>query len=533
MINLHTILLEIARLPSVDALASRVVQWLATQEPNVVARIWLRREIASNQTGGDGVVSSPPLYLAATAGGCPEDCREREASCPDRPPLIPPEMEEVQWIAAHREPLESAGTNGEEAHPGDQTTWSDWHWRDGVSRFVGHPLIYGTQMLGILAVRTCRPLTTDELESLRQLADHSAAAIASLGGIQGLGQQDGELLPPPARLREQDRQGCVRSKLIGHGAAMRHVLQQIELVAPTDAGVLLLGESGTGKNLVAEEIHRRSTRCDRPMIKVNCGSIPRELYESEFFGHARGSFTGAIRDRVGRFELADGGTLFLDEVCEIPIELQCKLLHVLQEGEFERIGEESTRRCDVRVIAATNRNIRWEVKTGRFREDLFYRINVFPIELVPLRCHKEDIPDLAEFFVERTAQRLGIACPRLTRANLIELQQYDWPGNVRELQHVVERALILARGASVHFDLRISPDSEPSAPAIDAPRPSGPPVVLTDVEIRRFERDNLLTALAQTDWRIAGPGGAAELLGLRPTTLASRIKMMGLKKPNA
>ncbi len=537
MIDLQPILREIPRLASVDALVQKIVDWLAAQEPNVAARLWLTSDGSPEHSSGNGdanrALFSQRLYLAAAADGCREDCGERGARCPDRPPLVPPETQEVQWIAAHREPLESAGTDGDGAHAKGHSEWSDWHLRGGVSGFVGHPLIYRTQLLGILAVRTCRPLTSEEFESLRQLADHTTAAIASLGGARSAGLQDGEPPPNLPRLREEGGPGRVRSNLVGHGAALRHVLEQIELVAPTDAGVLLLGESGTGKNLVAEEIHRRSKRRERPLIKVNCGSIPRELYESEFFGHVRGSFTGAIKDRVGRFELADGGTLFLDEVCEIPFELQSKLLRVLQEGEFERIGEETTRRCDVRVVAATNRNIRSEVRMGRFREDLYYRINVFPIECLPLRSRKEDIPDLAEFFVQRTAQRLGLACRHLTRANLIELQQYDWPGNVRELQHVVERALILARGDSIRFDLRISPDSAPPASAIEALRSAGPTVVLTDAEIRRVERDNLLAALAQTGWRISGPGGAAELLGLRPTTLASRIKIMGLKKPNA
>jgi transcriptional regulator with GAF, ATPase, and Fis domain len=298
-------------------------------------------------------------------------------------------------------------------------------------------------------------------------------------------------------------------------------------VAPTDAAVLILGESGTGKELVAREVHRRSGRSARPLIKVNCAAVPRELYESEFFGHARGAFTGALRDRAGRFELADGGTLFLDEVGEIPLELQAKLLRVLQEGELERVGEERTRRVDVRLIAATNRDLRAEAEAGRFRQDLYYRLSVFPIELPPLRRRVEDIPPLAEHFLALAARKLGRPKPRLTLADAQRLQRYRWPGNVRELQHVIERAVIIADGARLVIELPADP-----AAALPETRPS--PLrdhddrVLTDAEVRRLEADNIRAALRRTAGKVSGPGGAAELLGIKPTTLASRIKTLGL-----
>jgi transcriptional regulator with GAF, ATPase, and Fis domain len=305
----------------------------------------------------------------------------------------------------------------------------------------------------------------------------------------------------------------------------------VETVGPTDAGVLILGETGTGKELVAREIHKHSQRSDRPLIRVNCASIPRELYESEFFGHARGSFTGAVKDRAGRFEAANRGTLLLDEVGEIPLELQSKFLRVLQEGQYERVGEERTRNVDVRIIAATNRNLPMEVQAGRFRQDLFYRLNVFPIEVAPLRKRKEDIPLLAAHFLEKAARKLKVRPARLTQSHLVQLQGYDWPGNVRELQNRIERALILAENGVMYFDLPTgeAPPEIAAPPPVTTTRPAGVEI-LSDIEFRQRERDNVLAALNKTSWKIHGPGGTAELLGLKPTTLVARIKRFGLKK---
>jgi DNA-binding NtrC family response regulator len=332
-------------------------------------------------------------------------------------------------------------------------------------------------------------------------------------------------------LREEVTEAKEFGDIIGKSAALRQLLRQVETVARTDAGVLILGETGTGKELVAREIHKHSRRSDRPLIRVNCASIPRELYESEFFGHARGAFTGALRDRAGRFEAANGGTLLLDEVGEIPLELQSKFLRVLQEGQYERVGEERTRSVDVRILAATNRNLQMEVEAGRFRQDLYYRLNVVPIEVVPLRKRKEDIPLLAAHFLETAARKLKVRPARLTQAHLVQLQGYDWPGNVRELQNRIERALILADNGVMYLDLPAG-----GRPAGIAPVPPTPGAlaagveVLSDVEFRQRERGNVLAALNKTAWKIHGPGGTAELLGLKPTTLISRIKKFGLKK---
>ena len=320
-------------------------------------------------------------------------------------------------------------------------------------------------------------------------------------------------------------------KIIGQSGACRRIISQVEVVAPTDATVLILGETGTEKELIAREIHQRSRRNDKPLVRVNCTSIPRELSESEFFGHAKGAFTGAIKDRAGRFEIAAGGTLFLDEVGEIPLELQSKLLRVLQEKCYERVGEDRTRQTDVRIIAATNRDLKKDIGAGHFREDLYYRLNVFPLQVPPLRERKGDITLLATHFVELLVKELGCPKPRLTRAGIEALESYEWPGNIRELRNVIERAAIFARGGALEFDLPVTGAS------VD-PTSFGPqysdgldPEYLTESEMRRRERENLLAILQKTGWRIKGSDGAAELLGVKATTLVARIKKMGFNRP--
>jgi len=314
------------------------------------------------------------------------------------------------------------------------------------------------------------------------------------------------------------------------------MIQQIEIIASTDGTVLVLGETGTGKELIAREIHRRSRRKDKPLVQVNCASVPTELYESEFFGHARGAFTSAVRDRVGRFEVAAGGTLFLDEIGEVPLEVQGKLLRVLQEKTYERVGEDRTRRADVRIIAATNRNLQNEVSTGRFRSDLYYRLNIFPIKAAPLRDRKEDIPLLAAHFIDLAVRELECKRPRLTDAGIKALQDYDWPGNVRELRNVIERTTIVAQGGALFFELPVTVDrpnsneTGPHSPGLDG-KADVEPDYFTEAEIRRLERENILAVLRKTGWKIKGIDGAAELLGIKPTTLASRMEKLGLKRP--
>jgi transcriptional regulator with GAF, ATPase, and Fis domain len=311
--------------------------------------------------------------------------------------------------------------------------------------------------------------------------------------------------------------------LLGQSPALKTILSQIELVASTEANVLIQGESGTGKELVARALHDRGSRASHALVKVNCASIPRDLFESEFFGHARGSFTGALRDRIGRFELADGGTLFLDEVAEIPLESQSKLLRVLQEGEFERVGEDRTRQVNVRVIAATNRNLEQEVEAGRFRRDLYFRLSVFPLEVPPLRDRREDILILAATFVAQAAKRMHCPMPVLTRNNVEDLTRYAWPGNIRELQNVIERAVILAGGGPLRFNLHESADPLPAALAPTTP-------VSTRAQLVELGRTSIMEALERSGGKIYGPGGAAEILRMRPTTLSSKIAALQIKR---
>jgi PAS domain S-box-containing protein len=332
-------------------------------------------------------------------------------------------------------------------------------------------------------------------------------------------------------LREEIETTAQYGEIVGDSNALRSTLRQIELVAPTDSTVLILGESGTGKELVAREIHNRSIRKNRPIIKVNCASITQTLYESEFFGHVKGAFTSAVRDRAGRFELANKGTILLDEVGEIPLDLQPKLLRVLQEGQYERVGDDRTQDTDVRVIAASNRDLRQEVENGRFREDLYYRLNVFPITVAPLRQREQDIPLLALHFLTTICTKANRPVPKLTRANILLLKSYHWPGNVRELQNVIERALITSRGNVLDFDLPMVPTaSNNNNNASEQSPTSTTGDIMTEVEMRKFERKNIIAALNHTNWHVFGPDGAAALLGLKPTTLASRMKKHGIEK---
>jgi transcriptional regulator with GAF, ATPase, and Fis domain len=312
--------------------------------------------------------------------------------------------------------------------------------------------------------------------------------------------------------------------MIGSSRALAEVLQQAARVASTDATVLITGESGTGKELLASEVHRRSRRFNRPFVKVNCSAIPREIFESEFFGHAQGAFTGAVRDRQGRFQAAHGGTIFLDEIGDLPIELQPKLLRVLQEGEYERVGEDGTRSVDVRVVAATNHDLVDDVRAGRFREDLLYRLNVFPLTLPPLRARKEDIPELAAHIVANTSTRWGLAAPAVTPEDTAALQLRDWPGNIRELQNVIERAVILARDGRLGLDAALRHRVDVAAAASH----QDDDVILTDRECREREIANVRRALERAEGRVYGRDGAAALLALNPATLASRLRVLGI-----
>jgi transcriptional regulator with GAF, ATPase, and Fis domain len=405
-----------------------------------------------------------------------------------------------------------------------------WLEEERIRAFHGLPIVYNGEVLGILSV-LLRANVAEEAKVWGGIfANHAAGVIANARAFGEIQKLKAELERQNAYLKEEVIEAKAFGDLVGESSALRQVISQIDLVAPTDASVLILGETGTGKELVAHEIHRRSRRKDKPLVRVNCASIPKDLYESEFFGHARGAFTGAIKERAGRFETAEGGTIFLDEIGEVPLELQGKLLRVLQEKSYERVGEDRTRRADVRIIAATNRDLKAEAAAGRFRQDLYYRLNVFPVQVAPLRERRDDIPPLAQHFLKLSVKELGCTKPRLTRAGIIQLQSYDWPGNVRELRNVIERAVILARGGPLEFDL----PRDHKQPAVTSTKARVETATsaefLTEAEMRQYERDNLVTVLENAGWKVKGPNGAAELLGLNPATLVSRIRKMGLKQ---
>jgi hydrogenase-4 transcriptional activator len=322
-------------------------------------------------------------------------------------------------------------------------------------------------------------------------------------------------------LRQEMHDELAYGEILGESCKLQIVLDQIIKVSQVDAPVLIEGETGTGKELVARAIHEKSRRKDRPLIKVNCAAIPHELFESEFFGHLRGAFTGAVKDRMGRFQLADKGTLFLDEVSEIPLELQSKLLRVLQEGTFERIGDEKTNKVDVRIIAATNRSLQKEMDEGRFRKDLYYRLGVFPILVPPLRERSEDISLLATGIIEQLAGKSNLENKKLSPENLKKLQEYHWPGNIRELQNVLERSMIVSPEKALEIDLAISRSAPVSLPSSE---------VLSEEKMKLQEKENLLCALEKTNGKVYGPGGAGELLGVEPATLTYRMKKLGIKK---
>ena len=319
-------------------------------------------------------------------------------------------------------------------------------------------------------------------------------------------------------LREEIKIERHYREIIGNSDPLKYVLFRVEQVAITDATVLILGETGTGKALIAHAIHSNSPRSEKPFVNVNCAALPANLIESELFGREKGAFTGAQDRQIGRFELANGGTIFLDEIGEMPLELQTKLLRVLQDGEFERLGSPHTIKVNVRVIASTNRDLKEEVKKGRFRQDLYYRLNVFPITMAPLRERKDDIPLLVNYFVEKYSNRMRKAIKTVSKATMRMLKEYSWPGNVRELQNIIERAVIITQGSA----LQIADNLEPLQPV----EPAG----TADKGLRDIERKHILKVLEQTRWRIEGKNGAAAILGLNPSTLRGRIRKLGIKR---
>ena len=527
--SLRDRLLELAQIRHVDELLKRVVTILSERPHIVLARIWL-------VDGGDNCATchnasrcsdrTSCLHLVASAGAPGSDGRPDWSRVDGEFSRLPLGVGKVGRVGASGEAIVVKDF-------GDDPSWRrryEWARRQPICGLNLQPITSNQQILGVLGVFTSIPTPEEAPAWVRIIADEIAGAIINARAFEEIERLQKHLELENTYLQEEVREARAFGDIIGQTASVQQLLRQIELVAPTDATVLILGESGTGKELVAREVHRLSRRADRPLIRVNCASVPRELYESEFFGHVKGAFTGAIKDRAGRFEAADGGTLFLDEVGEVPFALQSKFLRVLQEKQYERVGEEKTRTVDVRIIAASNRDLKKDAEEGRFRQDFYYRLNVFPIEVPPLRERKEDIPILAAHFLKQAARRLRLPPPRFTDVHARLLQSYDWPGNVRELQNAAERALILAQKGTLQFDLLAADLGAP--PLLPVPGANGAePPILTEIECRQRERENMRAALVKAGWRIHGEAGAAELLGLKPTTLISRMKKMGLKRP--
>src|SRR5215510_184927 len=413
--SLQRMSLALAEERSLDIILQRLVQGLV-DEGAALARVWLldRGDICATCPLRDECGDRTRcLHLVASAGRS-RDGQEDWSRLTGDFRRIPLGARKVGHIGATATPVLLQDFSLEERW----TPRRDWVAREAIRSFAGHPLVFRGEVLGVLGVFSRTPLDESAFEWLRTFANHAAVSIANARAFAEIDRLREQLELENTYLREEVTVALATGDIIGSSPALQRILQQIELVAPTDANVLLLGESGTGKELIARRIHDRSPRRRRSLIKVNCASIPRELFESEFFGHVKGAFTGALRDRAGRFQAADGGTLFLDEIGEIPVELQGKLLRAIQEGQFERVGEDRTRRVDVRIGAGAHRDLQQEVADGRFRQDLYYRLSVFPIELPPLRERVEDIPALAAHFARAAAVRMNVPAAGVTRQHL-------------------------------------------------------------------------------------------------------------------
>jgi len=528
------LLLEIAQERSVEPILRKLVDFAVERAGFVFSTIWLVRR-------GDLCATCKYRSQCADQTRCLHLAAGRGRSLPGYGKGPQPYEDPDARVPLNLGPLGEAAATGQFKvikNPGNQPIsipGFEWLREERLAEYGIRPIVFKGEVLGAFVSFSPEDIPETLVPWSRILADHIGAAIAHARAFDEIQHLKGQLELQNTYLQEAVEEAKAFGDLVGQSSALRHIVGQIDVVAPTEASVLILGETGTGKELVAHEIHRRSARKDGPLVRVNCASIPRELFESEFFGHVRGSFTGAMRDRAGRFETAEGGTIFLDEVGEIPLDIQNKLLRVLQEKRYERVGDDRTRSANVRIVAATNRDLKKAAAAGKFREDLYYRLNVFPVQVPPLRERMDDIPLLAQHFVGLSTRELKCAKPRLTRAAVTKLQSYDWPGNVRELRNVVERAVILARGGVLEFDLPISGQSvTPPRPGPRTDSPAGSqaqPKFLTEAELQRFERDNLVQALEAADWKISGPNSAAELLGVKPTTLLSRMTKWGVKKP--
>jgi len=419
------------------------------------------------------------------------------------------------WVFKNQRPLVRQDLASNRRYPTEDLLLAD-----GVRSFVVVPLIAAGRSIGTLNLNSATPgqYSQSDADFLQEVANQVALAVDNMKSYEEIEALKARFQAEAVYLQEEIKTEHNFEEIIGQSLPVQQLLRQVEQVAPAEATVLIRGETGTGKELLARAIHDLSRRKARALVKVNCGSIPSGLVESELFGHEKGAFTGATQRRTGRFELADGGSIFLDEVTELLIDTQVKLLRVLQEGEFERVGSSQTIKVDVRVIAATNRDLKEAVRNGTLRSDLFYRLNVFPLEVPPLRERKGDIPLLVNFFLSKFSKKLGKEIRGVSQRGMESLTRYSWPGNIRELQNVVERAAIIANGPVLQIDQ--------SMLRSDAAAPDSTVDTLENVE-----RNHILRALGDTNWVIHGKKGAAEILGINPSTLRSRMEKLGIKRP--
>jgi formate hydrogenlyase transcriptional activator len=445
----------------------------------------------------------------------------------------------VGWAFQHQQPFLRHDLATERRYSTEDLVFAD-----GVRSLLVVPLVVRGKSIGTLNLNSATPGQYSESDAafLQEVANQVALAVENMKAYEEIAALKGRLERENVYLQEEIDREHNFVEMVGSSPALLDVLRRVESVAPTDLSVLVYGETGTGKELIARAIHDRSARRDRPLVKVNCSAIPTGLVESELFGHVKGAFTGALERRIGRFELANHGTLFLDEVGELPPEVQVKLLRVLQEQEFEPVGSSRTLRVDVRVIAATNRDLGEAVEAGRFRPDLFYRLNVFPLQVPPLRGRRSDIPQLVMFFLSRFSKRFGRTIDRVSEETMARLVGYAWPGNIRELQNVIERAVVLCEGPVLELDRDLLPAPPRPRSVEDAdgtvraglPGTEGPDPAATTAAsfptLEEMERSHILTALRQTGGVIEGPKGAARILSLHPNTLRSRMEKLGIRR---
>lgn len=447
-------------------------------------------------------------HLLTPRGGLPQ---------PTESHVMPAAGTACSWVIQNRQWLVTASR--EELRERFPTTFHVMT-QEGMESLCAMPLLIGENCRGALFCMAAEGGAYRDLPQalLEKVAVAVAVALDNCLAHEEVRRLRDQLAAENLYLQEEIKTEYNFEEIIGQSTPLQRVLRNVEQVARTDATVLIYGETGTGKELIARAIHNLGVRKDRPLVKVDCGAISAGLVESELFGHEKGAFTGALQRRIGRFELADGGTIFLDEIGELPLETQVKLLRVLQEGEFERVGSSKSIRVDVRVIAATNRNLAESVKSGSFRSDLFYRLNVFPLVAPPLRERKSDIPLLVNFFITKFAKELNKQVQGVSKETMERLMNYLWPGNIRELQNVIERAVILSYGPAIEIDesfLRPNVDSKTQSKET----------------LQEVERSHILRVLEQTSWVIDGKRGAASILGINPNTLRSRMQKLGIKRP--